>query len=266
MPDAEVLRERRGTVEILTINRPSQRNAINVAVSQGIAAALDELERDDGVDVVVITGAGDKAFCAGMDLKAFAAGDMPSISSVSGGFAGITRRSFSKPLVAAVNGPALAGGFEIVLSCDLVVAARHAFFGIPEVKRGLLASAGGLVRLPKRLPLAIALELSLTGEPIDAQRAQQLGLVNRVVPGEQVLEEALALARAIAANAPLSVRASKAVMRGAADATEAEGWAISDEAAEVVTNAPDALEGAIAFAERRAPVWTGRRRAVPLTG
>lgn len=265
MSDAAVLRERRGTVEILTINRPAQRNAIDFAVSHGIATALDELERDDGADVVVITGAGDKAFCAGMDLKAFAAGEMPSISSVSGGFAGITRRSFPKPLVAAVNGPALAGGFEIVLSCDLVVAARHAVFGIPEAKRGLLASAGGLVRIPKRVPLAVALELAMTGEPIDAERAQALGLVNRVVPGERVLDEALDLACAVAANAPLSVRASKAVMRGAADTTEAKGWAISDEAAEVVSNSPDAIEGAIAFAEKRAPVWTGRRRAVPVT-
>jgi enoyl-CoA hydratase len=264
MPDAPVLRERRDTVEVLTINRPAQRNAIDVGVSQGIATALDELETDDGADVVVITGAGDKAFCAGMDLKAFAAGEMPSISKVSGGFAGITRRSFSKPLIAAVNGAALAGGFEIVLSCDLVVAADHAIFGIPEAKRGLLASAGGLVRLPKRLPLAIALELALTGEPLDAARAHALGLVNRVVPGAEVLEVALQLAHAIARNAPLSVRASKAVMRQAADTSEAEAWAISDEAAEVVTSSPDALEGAIAFAEKRAPVWTGRRRPVRL--
>ena len=258
MPDEAVLRDRRGPVEILTINRPDQRNAINAAVSQGIAAALDELEGDDGVAVVVITGAGDRAFCSGMDLKAFAAGEMPSISSVSGGFAGITRRSFPKPLVAAVNGAALAGGFEIVLSCDLVVAADHAFFGVPEVKRGLLASAGGLVRLPKRLPLAVALELALTGEPIGAERAQALGLVNRVVPGDRVLEEALGLAHTVAENAPLSVRASKAVMRAALDAPEAEGWRVSDEAAEQVTSSPDAREGALAFAEKRAPTWTGR--------
>lgn len=258
MPDAAVLRERSGPIEILTINRPEQRNAINYAVSQGIATALDELEDDDAVAVVVITGAGDKAFCAGMDLKAFTAGEMPSISSVSGGFAGITRRSFPKPLVAAVNGAAVAGGFEIVLSCDLVVAADHAVFGVPEVRRGLLASAGGLVRLPKRVPLAVALELALTGEPLGAERAYALGLVNRVVPGERVLDEALGVARLVAENAPLSVRASKAVMRAAADLTEAEAWKVSDEAAQQVTSSPDAREGALAFAEKRRPTWTGR--------
>lgn len=258
MAEDAVLRDRLGPVEVLTINRPNQRNAIDVAVSRGIAAALDELEGDDELAAVVVTGAGDKAFCAGMDLKAFAAGEMPAISAVSGGFAGITRRSFPKPLVAAVNGAALAGGFEVALSCDLVVAADHAVFGIPEAKRGLLASAGGLVRLPKRLPLPIALELALTGEPIGAERAYALGLVNRVVPGAQVLEAAIAMAQAVAANAPLSVRFSKAVMRASAEVPEAEGWKLSDEAAAVVTTSPDALEGAVAFAEKRPPAWTGR--------
>ena len=261
MATDEVVRERRGAVEILTINRPDQRNAINAAVSRGIATALDELTTDDRVAVVVVTGAGDRAFCAGMDLKAFAAGEMPEISSVPGGFAGITRRSFPKPLIAAVNGAAVAGGFEVVLSCDLVVAAEHAVLGIPEVKRGLLASAGGLVRLPKRLPLAVALELALTGEPMDAQRAFALGIVNRVVPADKVLETALELAAAIAANAPLSVRASKAVLRAAADTDEASGWKINDEAADVVARSPDAREGALAFAEKRPPIWTGRHDA-----
>ena len=180
MPAVE--RERRGHVEILTINRPEARNAINGDVSVGMAAALDELEADDGCWVVVLTGAGDKAFSAGMDLKAFASGEGGAIMGGSGGFAGITQREFPKPIIAAVNGAALAGGCEIMLSCDLVVAADHATFGIPEAKRGLVAGAGGLIRLPKRLPLAIALELALTGDSIDAPRALQLGLVNRVVP------------------------------------------------------------------------------------
>jgi enoyl-CoA hydratase/carnithine racemase len=256
--DHAVVRERRGSVEILTINRPDQRNAINGAVSRGIASALDELATDDEVAVVILTGAGDRAFCAGMDLKAFAAGEMPETSSISGGFAGITRRSFGKPLIAAVNGVAVAGGFEIVLSCDLAVAADHATFGIPEVTRGLLAAAGGLVRLPKRLPLAVALELALTGLPIDAERARALGLVNRVVPRDQTLDAALELAEVIAANAPLAVRASKAVLRAAADTDEASGWRINDDAAAVVSRSTDAREGALAFAEKRPPVWTGR--------
>ena len=261
MTEDAVLRERRGNVEILTINRPEQRNAINVAVSQGIALALDELAEDAGVAVVVVTGAGDRAFCAGMDLKAFTDGAMPAISAVSGGFAGITRRRFPKPLIAAVNGAAVAGGFEVVLSCDLAVAADHAVFGIPEVTRGLLASAGGLVRLPKRLPLAVALELALTGEPMDAQRARALGIVNRVVPAGELLSSALGLAEVIAANAPLAVQTSKAVMRAAADTDEASAWQLNDEAAAIVTRSPDAREGALAFAEKRPPVWTGRTDA-----
>ena len=217
---AAVERERRGHVEILTINRPEARNAINGEVSTAMSSALDELENDDGCWVVVLTGAGDKAFSAGMDLKAFASGEGGAILSASGGFAGITRRRFPKPVIAAVNGAALAGGCEIMLACDMVVAADHATFGIPEAKRGLVAGAGGLLRLPKRLPLAIALELALTGDPIDAQRALALGLINRVVPAAKLMDEALALAGTIADNAPLAVRWSKRVMVRAADLSE----------------------------------------------
>ena len=254
----EVLRERRGHIEILTINRPEARNAVNGAVAAAMASALEDLAEDDGAWVVVITGAGDKAFSAGMDLKAFAAGEGPAVTGAPGGFAGIARRDFPKPLIPAVNGSALAGGLEVMLSCDLVVAADHALFGIPEAKRGLVAAAGGLVRLPKRLPLAVALELALTGDPIDARRAYALGLVNRVVPRERLLEEALVLAERIAENAPLSVRYSKQVMRRALDVSEAEGWKINDEATRVVFASADAMEGPVAFAEKRAPNWQGR--------
>ncbi len=178
----EVLRERRGNVEILTINRPEARNAINGAVSMAMGGIMDELAEDTDCWVVVITGSGDKAFSAGMDLKAFSSGEGGGILGASGGFAGLTQRDFPKPIIAAVNGSALAGGFEIMLSCDLVVAADHATFGIPEAKRGLVAGAGGLIRMPKRLPMAVALELAMTGDPIDAERAYALGLVNKVVP------------------------------------------------------------------------------------
>ncbi|MCL4446167.1 MAG: crotonase/enoyl-CoA hydratase family protein [Actinobacteria bacterium] len=254
----EVLRERRGNVEILTINRLEARNAVNGAVSAGMSEALDELALDPEVWVVVLTGAGDKAFSAGMDLKAFASGEGASIIGASGGFAGVTKRDFPKPLIAAVNGSALAGGFEIVLSCDLVVAADHATFGIPEVKRGLIAGAGGLVRLPKRLPLAVAVELAITGDPIDAQRALSLGLINRVVPRERLIEEAVELAERIAENAPLAVRHSRDVIRRSAQVPEDEGWQISDASVAVVFSSADAMEGPIAFAEKRKPKWQGK--------
>ncbi len=254
----EVLTERRGHVEVLTINRPEARNAVNGAVSRGLADAFDRLAEDQDAWVVVLTGSGDKAFSAGMDLKAFAAGEGPSVMNANGGFGGISRRKFPKPLIAAVNGSALAGGLEIMLSCDLVVAADHAMFGIPEAKRGLIAGAGGLFRLPRRLPLSIALELALTGDPIDAERAYQLGLVNRVVPGHLLMDEALALAARIAENAPLAVRYSKSVMLSAVDADEETGWRLTDEAVGVVFGSADAMEGPIAFAEKRSPNWQGR--------
>jgi enoyl-CoA hydratase/carnithine racemase len=254
----EVLRERRGNVEILTINRPEARNAINGAVSLAMSTAMDELAEDPDCWVVVITGSGDKAFSAGMDLKAFSSGEAGDIVGASGGFGGLTQRDFPKPIIAAVNGSALAGGLEIMLSCDLVVAAEHATFGIPEAKRGLIAGAGGLIRLPKRLPMAIALELAMTGDPIDAERAHALGLVNKVVPAGELMAEALALAERIAANAPLAVRYSKGVMKRAAEVPEADGWAINTEAAAIVFPSADAMEGATAFAEKRPPKWQGK--------
>ncbi len=254
----EVIRERRGHIEILTINRPEARNAINGGVSRAMSSIMDELADDDDCWVVVVTGSGDKAFRAGMALPASASGEGGDIIGASGGFAGLTSRDFAKPIIAAVNGSALAGGFEIMLSCDLVVAAEHATFGIPEAKRGLIAGAGGLIRMPKRLPLAIALELALTGDLIDAERAQALGLVNKVVPAAALLDEAVALAERIAANAPLAVRYSKSVMKRAADVPESEGWKINQEAVGVVFSSADAMEGPVAFAEKRAPNWQGK--------
>jgi enoyl-CoA hydratase len=254
----EVLRERRGNVEILTINRPEARNAINGAVSLAMSSIMDELLRDTECWVVIITGSGDKAFSAGMDLKAFSSGEGGDIIGASGGFGGLTQREFPKPIIAAVNGSALAGGFEIMLSCDLVVAAEHATFGIPEAKRGLIAGAGGLIRMPKRLPMAIALEMAMTGDPIDAERAAALGLVNKVVPAADLMNEAVALAERIAANAPLAVRYSKKVMKHAAEVPEHEGWKLNTEAVGVVFNSADAMEGPIAFAEKRPPKWQGK--------
>jgi len=251
----EVLRERRGHIDILTINRPEARNAMNRAAAVALSTFLDEAEDDDNVWVVVLTGAEDKAFSAGMDLKAFATGEFPITDK---GFGGLTQRSFSKPLIAAVNGSALAGGFEMMLSCDMVIAADHAKFGIPEVKRGLIAGGGGLIRLAKRIPLAIAYEMALTGDPVTAERAFSLGLVNQVVPAEQLLDAALALAERIAANAPLAVRTSKSVVRQSLELTEAEAWELNNEQFGMIGRSADAMEGAIAFAEKRAPNWQGK--------
>ena len=251
----EVLRERRGHIEVLTINRPEARNAINRAVALALGDALDDCERDDEVWVVVLTAAGDKAFSAGMDLKAFASGEFPITDK---GFGGITERDFPKPLIAAANGSALAGGFEIMISCDMVIAADHAKFGIPEAQRGLVAGGGGLIRLPKLVPLAVAFEMALTADPIDAQRAYELGLVNRVVPGDQVLDVAIALAERIAKNAPLAVRTSKEVMKRSREITEHEAWQVNSEAFGMIGRSHDALEGATAFAEKREPKWQGK--------
>jgi len=246
--------EKRNNVAILTLNRPEARNAISPEVSQAMAQHLDEIEADPALRIVVITGRGE-VFSAGADLKVVAQGRANDIARGKGGFAGIVSRDFPKPIIGAVNGPALAGGFEIVLSCDLVVAADTARFGIPEVKRGLMAAAGGLIRLPKRVPLAIALELAMTGDPIDAARALQLGLVNRVVPAASVLDEALALADRIGENSPIAVRNSRQLVREAGELSEAEGWRRTLELMMPVFESGDAVEGATAFAEKRPPVW-----------
>jgi len=242
---------------LLRLNRPAARNAIDGPTSIALGRALEELASDDDVWVVVLTGTGDKAFSAGMDLKAFVSGQAGDIMSAEHGFANIARRKFPKPIIAAVNGVALAGGCEIVLSCDLVVAAEHAAFGIPEVKRGLVAAGGGLLRLHRRIPYSIALELALTGETISAQRAAELGFVNRVVPADQVVTAALALAEQICANAPLAVRTSKEIMKQSMGLSEDESWEMNTRLIVPIFTSADAMEGASAFAEKRPPVWKG---------
>ncbi|HEX6311898.1 MAG TPA: crotonase/enoyl-CoA hydratase family protein [Acidimicrobiia bacterium] len=249
-------RERRDRVGIIRINRPEARNAVNDEVSEQMETALDELEADGDIGAVVVTGTGE-VFCAGADLKMVAQGKGMKIATERGGFGGFTSRDFPKPRIAAVNGPALAGGFEIVLACDLVVAADESAFGLPEVTRGLFAAAGGPFRLARRIPLATAIEIVLTGDPVDAIRAHALGLVNRLVPRARVLDEAVALANRIAENGPVAVRNSLRMMREAVDLTEAEAWPRSGELAREVFSSPDAIEGATAFAEKRAPRWTG---------
>jgi enoyl-CoA hydratase/carnithine racemase len=246
--------ERQGATAVITLNRPEARNAISPEVSATMVGILDEIEADPELRTVVVTGNGE-VFSAGADLKVVAQGRAGDIANVKGGFAGLVSRDFPKPIIAAVNGPALAGGCEIVLSCDLVVAADTSRFGIPEVQRGLMAAAGGLIRLPKRLPLAIALELAMTGDPIDADRALQLGLVNRVVPRDEVLPTALALAERIAANSPIAVRQSRKLVREAGELDEAAGWKRTNELMVDVFTSGDAIEGATAFAEKRPPVW-----------
>jgi enoyl-CoA hydratase len=243
-----------GVLEI-TLDRPEARNAVNAAVAEGVAAALDRLDADDDLRVGIVTGAGG-TFCSGMDLKAFVRGESPYFGDR--GFAGIAQRASRKPLIAAVEGYALAGGFEVALSCDLIVAGREARFGIPEVKRGLAAAAGGLIRLPKRIPYHLAMELALTGEPIGAERAYEIGIVNRVVEPGGALAAARELAATITRNGPLAVAASKQVVQRAGDWTEEEAWARQGELTGPVFGSADAQEGARAFAEKREPRWTGR--------
>jgi enoyl-CoA hydratase len=255
MSDQAILTEDRDGILIITINRPDARNAVNGDVANGMAAALDRLDEDDRLRVGIVTGAGGY-FSAGMDLKAFVQGQSPYAEGR--GFAGITQRASRKPLIAAVEGFALAGGFEIALSCDLIVASREARFGIPEVKRSLVAAAGALLRLPKRVPYHVAMELALTGEPISAERAYELGAVNRLTEPGTALDAAVELAEQIVKNAPLALIASKEILQKAVDWTEEEGWARQGEISSPVFTSEDAREGATAFAEKREPVWQGR--------
>ena len=244
-----------GRVATITLNRPGQRNAINGAVAAQLEAALTTAEQDDEIWVVLLTGAG-PAFCAGADLVAIAAGGTDQLSTALGGFAGFVRYPRTKPVIAAVHGFALAGGWELVLACDLVVAAHATRFGLPEVTRGILAAAGGIYRLSQALPSARARELILTGDPITADEALALGLVNRVVDLDQVLATARALADRLCQNAPLAVRASLRLSREARELTEEESWHRTDAAAAQIRQTHDAHEGPQAFAEKREPCWS----------
>ena len=249
----EVLTERRGRTLVITINRPEARNAFNTAVSQGLADAMDELDATPELSVAIVTGAGGN-FCAGMDLKAFMAGEVPSIPGRGIGF---TERPPRKPVIAAVEGYALAGGTEIVLATDLVVASRTAKFGIPEVKRGLVAAGGGLLRLPHRIPYQKALELALTGDSFTAEEAAAWGFVNALTEPGEALTGALELAERITKNGPLAVAVTKEVIVKSAEWSEAEMWDKQQELILPVFASKDAMEGATAFAEKRSPNWTG---------
>jgi enoyl-CoA hydratase len=258
MPDEDtqaVLSERRDGVLLITLNRPDARNAVNLALAEGVATALDDLDESDDVAVGVLAGAG-KGFSAGMDLKAFITGERPWVGDR--GFAGIVQRAADKPLIAAIEGFAVAGGFEIALACDLIVAARDARIGIPEAKRSLVAAGGALIRLPKRMPYHVAMEMALTGDPIRAERAHQLGIVNRLAEPGNAVQVALELAAEMARNGPLALEASKKIVANALDWTEAEAWEKQGAIAGPVFTSEDAREGAIAFAQKREPVWKGR--------
>lgn len=249
----EVLRERRGRILVITINRPEARNAANKAVAEGLAAACDELDDTPELSVAVLTGAGGN-FCAGMDLKAFAAGEL---AYVPGRGLGFTERPPRKPIISAVEGHAVAGGTELVLATDLVVAAKGAKFGIPEVKRGLVAAGGGLLRLPHRIPYQKALELALTGESFTADQGALWGFVNVLTEPGEALAGAIALAERITANGPLAVAVTKEIIVKSAGWSQDEIWQKQNELITPVFTSKDAREGAIAFAEKRAPNWTG---------
>ena len=251
----EVLVERRGAVQLIVINRPEVRNALNLAVATGIRDAVDELDADDELRAGVLTGAGG-TFSAGMDLKAFMRGERPAFPGR--GLCGITQTPPRKPMIAAVEGWALAGGFELVLACDLVVASTSARFGVPEVTRSLVAAAGGALLLPQRIPRAIALEMLLTGDPIGAERAAEAGLINRLVDDGQATDVAVKLATRIAANGPLALIATKQIAAGGADWDGAEKWEKANALMAPVFGSQDAQEGARAFAEKRPPVWKGQ--------
>jgi len=242
-------------VMVITLNRPSAKNAANGALARGVSAAIDQLESDDDIRVAIITGAGG-TFCSGMDLKAYIHGEDPRIEGR--GFAGLCEYTVSKPLIAAVEGYALAGGFEMVISCDLIVAAKNATFGIPETKRGLVAGAGGLVRLPKQIPPKIAKEWALTGDMFTAQRAYEIGLINQIVGPGQALAAAKSLAERIASNGPLAVAISKKVLDQALDWSNADMFREQEALIMPVLFSEDAREGATAFAEKRRPAWKGK--------
>lgn len=259
-----VLVERRGNVMLITLNRPEARNACNEALWLGGGEALEEADKDPEIRVVILTGAGDQSFCAGADLKALSRGERiaPEDPVKAGwGFAGIVTHPIGKPIIGAVNGTALGGGTELALTCDLVVAAEEATFGLPEVKRGILAGAGGAFRIARQVPMKVGMEILLTGRAFTPQRGFELGLVNRLVPRAELMAAAFELAEEIAANAPLSVRASKRIARGIENGTipsEDIDWERSRREGAILMKSEDAKEGPLAFAQKRAPVWKAR--------
>ncbi|MEU6595198.1 crotonase/enoyl-CoA hydratase family protein [Streptomyces sp. NPDC046881] len=251
----EVRTETIGSALLITIDRPKARNAVDAAVAQGLSAALDKLETEPALRAGVLTGAGG-TFSAGMDLKAALAGESPEIPGR--GFGGLTQARTTKPLIAAVEGWAMGGGFELALGCDLIVAAADARFGLPEVSRGLIAAGGGVIRLPKRIPYHLAMEMLLTGEPVTGERVGRLGIANRVVPAGETVAAALELAERIAQNAPLALAAVKELVRAADGAPEEEAFAVQARQMARLAASADVTEGMTAFTERRSPVWQGR--------
>ena len=249
--------ETRGHLAIITLNRPEARNAINGVMATGIESALDRFESDPDIWVAILTANG-KAFCAGADLKEINAGNGGKLGTEKGGFAGIVKRERTKPLIAAITGSALAGGTEIALSCDMIVCADTTNFGLPEVKRSLAAAAGGLFRLPRVIGMPTALEVILTGDPLPSQRAYELGMVNKVVPESDVMDEATKLADRIIANAPLAVQASRKVAAAALTDNDENLWRASGKAFAGLVGTEDFKEGPLAFIEKRAPVWKGK--------
>jgi enoyl-CoA hydratase len=242
-------------VMVITINRPHVRNAINKAISESIASSLDRLDGDSAIQVAIITGTGG-VFSSGMDLKAFVAGEIPVVEGR--GFAGFCEKLPRKPLIAAIEGYAVGGGCEMALCCDLIVAADDAHFGIPEVKRGLVAGAGGLLRLPRQIPYRVAMELALTGEFFSARRAYELGFINRLAEHGSALEVAKQLAAAIASNGPLAVAISKQILQASRNWSTDEMFARQFSYIRQITDSEDAIEGPKAFAEKRTPVWKGK--------
>ena len=256
MTDADLVRlERRESTLVITIDRPEARNAVNPAVAEGVSEGLRQLDEDDALSAGVLTGGGG-TFSAGMDLKAFAAGQRPVVGDR--GFAGLTNAEVGKPLIAAVEGWAMGGGFEMALACDLIVAADTARFGLPEVKRGIVAGAGGAFRLPRRLPHHVAMEVLLTGQPLEAARAEHFGLVNRVVAEGRSVDAALELAGSVTANAPLALKGVKEIVRRTTGMADAAAFAEQGPVVERLRASDDAAEGARAFAEKRAPSWRAR--------
>ena len=252
----DVLFEHRDGVALVTLNRPEARNAVNPSLAAAFETAVDRIEDDRNIRAAVLTGAG-PVFCAGMDLKAFLGGETDGIMGGPNGFAGFVRRRRTKPIIAAVEGAALAGGFEIMLSCEMVVAGRSAVFGLPEPKIGLVAAAGGAMRLSRRIPRVLANRMVLTAEPVDAETAFAYGLLNTVCDDGAALDEALALADKVALRAPDAIRLSMGLLQSAHEAREDAGWAANDNAMHEVTASPDAREGVSAFLEKRPPRWTG---------